>query len=64
MAMQTMHDTMADLRLSTCAPDVLVEIPRDACGFFEFWRAHELIALGRERATRALAQPGLQGAHD
>ena len=54
-AMQAMQDTIADLKLSAYSPDVIVEIPRNACGFFEFWRAHELIALGRERAARAFA---------
>jgi len=57
-AMQTMHDTIADLKLSACSPDVIVEIPRNACGFFEFWRAEELIALGRERAARAFEHVG------
>lgn len=55
-AMQAMQDTIADLKLSACSPDVIVEIPRNACGFFEFWRAEELIALGRDRAARAFAQ--------
>jgi NTE family protein len=54
-SMQTMQDTIARLRLSAHPPDVLVEIPRNACGFFEFWRAEELIALGRDRAARAFA---------
>jgi NTE family protein len=55
-AMQTMQDTIADLKISAYSPDVIVEIPRNACGFFEFWRAQELIALGHERAARSLAQ--------
>jgi NTE family protein len=55
-AMQAMEDTIADLKLAACPPDVMVEIPRNACGFFEFWRAEELIALGRERAASAFAQ--------
>lgn len=54
-SMQTMHDTIARLKLAVDAPDVTVEIPRNACGYHEFWRADELIALGRERAARALA---------
>lgn len=58
-AMQAMEDTIADLKLSACPPDVMVEIPRNACGFFEFWRAEELIALGRERAASAFAHAGL-----
>jgi len=52
-SMQAMQDTISRLRLSACPPDVLVEIPRNACGFFEFWRAEELIELGRERIARA-----------
>jgi NTE family protein len=60
-AMQTMQDTIAHLKLSAYSPDVIVEIPRNACGFFEFWRAEELIALGRERAARALARARLLG---
>jgi NTE family protein len=54
-SMQTMHDTIARLKLAAHAPDVTVEIPHNACGYHEFWRAGELIALGRERAARALA---------
>lgn len=52
-SMQTMQDTIARLRLSAYPPDMTVEVPRNACGFFEFWRAEELISLGRERADQA-----------
>jgi NTE family protein len=55
-AMQAMQDTIADLKLSAYSPDVLIEIPRNACGYFEFWRAEELIELGRERAELAFAR--------
>jgi NTE family protein len=57
-SMQTMQDTIARLRVSAYSPDVMVEVPRNACGFFEFWRAEELIALGRERAAQAFARAG------
>jgi len=56
VSMQAMQDTIATLRMSTYSPDVLIEIPRNACGFFEFWKAEELIALGRERAALAFAR--------
>jgi NTE family protein len=56
VSMQAMQDTIARLRLSAYSPDVMIEVPRNACGFFEFWRAEELIALGRERAAQAFAQ--------
>lgn len=53
-SMQTMHDTITRLKLDTHPPDLMIEIPRNACGFHEFWRAEEMIALGFERAARAL----------
>ena len=56
LSMQTMQDTIARQRMSTYSPDVLIEVPRNACGFFEFWKAGELIALGRERALLAFAR--------
>jgi NTE family protein len=51
--MEAMQNTIARLKLAAYAPDV--EIPRNACGFHEFWRAEELIQLGRERTARAFA---------
>ena len=59
-SMQAMQESLARPRLAdpqpaTRAPDITVEIPRDACGMHEFWRAEELIALGRERAAQAFA---------
>lgn len=52
-SMQAMQNTIAHLRMADYRPDVMVEIPRNACGFFEFWRAEELMTLGRERAAQA-----------
>jgi NTE family protein len=56
VSMQTMQDTIARLKLAAYSPDVTVDVPRNACGFFEFWRAEELITLGRERAAQAFAR--------
>jgi NTE family protein len=52
-SMEAMQSTIARLKLTSCSPDVTVEIPRNVRGFLEFWRAEELIALGRERTARA-----------
>ncbi len=52
-SMQAMQDTISRLRQAPYTPDVRIEIPRDACGFFEFWRAQEMIELGHGRAARA-----------
>jgi len=57
-SMETMQNTIARLKLAAYSPDVTVDIPRNACGFHEFWRASELIALGHERTARAFAKTG------
>ena len=57
-SMEAMQNTIARLKLAAYTPDVTVEIPRNACGFFEFWRGAELIALGRERTAQAFAATG------
>ncbi len=56
VSMQAMQDTISRLKLAEYSPDIVIEVPRSACGFFEFWRAEELIALGRERAAQAFAR--------
>lgn len=50
-SMDTMQSTIARLKLAAYSPDVLIEIPHNACQFHEFWRARELIAFGRERTA-------------
>ena len=65
LSIQTMQRLITRYRLSAYPPDVLIEVPVDACGTFEFHRASELIALGRELASRALdAHPGATRAHE
>ena len=58
-SLDTMQGALARLQLAMDPPDVLVRVPRDACAFYEFWRASELVALGREAADRALDAAGL-----
>ena len=56
VSMQAMQDTIAKLRMSNYSPDIVIDIPRNACGFFEFWKAEELIRLGRVRAAHAFSR--------
>jgi NTE family protein len=53
-SMETMQRTITQLKLATYAPTLLIQMPRNACGFFDFYRAKELIAEGYERTDRAL----------
>lgn len=55
-SMEAMENTIARLKLAAYSPDVTVEIPRNACRIHEFWRAEEMITLGRERTARAFAK--------
>jgi len=52
-SMEIMQNTIARLKLASYSPEVLIEIPRNACAYHEFWRASALIALGRARAAEA-----------
>lgn len=52
---ETMQNAIAALKLAAYAPDVLINVPRDACAAHEFHRANELIQLGRELAAEAMS---------
>ncbi|HEX5305007.1 MAG TPA: patatin-like phospholipase family protein [Dyella sp.] len=61
-SMDLMQSNLARLRLAAYAPDLLIQMPRNVSTAYEFYRARELIELGRERAREALAQWSRQGA--
>jgi NTE family protein len=48
--------TITRLKIAAQPPDLLITIPRNACAFYEFHRARELIELGRVRTREALAR--------
>ncbi|MBB3226686.1 NTE family protein [Luteibacter sp. Sphag1AF] len=54
-AMDLMQSNLSRLRLAAYQPDLLVEIPRNVSTMYEFYRARELIELGRERTRKSLA---------
>ena len=51
-----MQDHMTDLMLDQAKPDIVAQISRAVCTTFEFYKAQELIAAGRESIEQALAQ--------
>lgn len=55
-SIDTMQNLVARHRLASQSPDVLIDIPRDACMIYEFHRAEEMIELGRETAQAALGE--------
>jgi NTE family protein len=56
MTIETMQGAIGRLKLAAYSPDIVIAIPRDTCSFYEFYRAQELIDVGRERAARVLEQ--------
>ncbi|RDZ27380.1 patatin-like phospholipase family protein [Lysobacter silvisoli] len=57
-SLDTMQAQIARVHLALDPPELVIRIPRDACQFYEFWRAKELIALGRAEADKALDAAG------
>jgi NTE family protein len=57
-ALDTMQAQIARVQLALDPPELVIEIPRDVCLFYEFWRARELVGIGREAAEKALDAAG------
>ena len=49
-SLDVMQNTIARFKLAAYAPDLIINIPSNACSFYEFYRAEELIALGHRKA--------------
>ena len=54
-SLETMQNTIARFQLAAYTPDIVIELPRNACAFYEFYRAEEMINLGRRRAKSVLS---------
>ena len=48
------QDRLTELMIEVHKPDLVIDIPRDACGVFEFYRANEVIEIGRKAFRKAL----------
>ena len=45
---EVMQTSLAQYKIAGYPPDILINVPKRVCRFFEFYKAPELIALGRE----------------
>ncbi len=50
----TMQNTIARFQLAAYSPDIIIDIPRNTCSFYEFERAQEMIGIGRQYAERVI----------
>ena len=55
-SMSIMEHSLIEAQLKCWSPDLMIDIPKNVCSFYEFHRARELIALGAGCAEQALAQ--------
>jgi NTE family protein len=53
-SIDVMQGAIARLKLAAYAPDIVIDVPRDACSFFEFHRAEEMAELGYKNTIAAL----------
>ena len=49
-----MTDHMAQMSMQNYSPDILIEVSSDACNTFEFFRAGEILEMGRSATIDAL----------
>lgn len=54
-SLDLVQETITRLKLAAQPPDLLITVPRNACAFYEFHRAGELVELGRLRTREAIA---------
>jgi NTE family protein len=57
-SLDTMQGQLSRMQLAFDPPDILIRISRESSFFYEFWRARELIELGRQQAEHALDAAG------
>ena len=54
LTIEAMMDALVRYKLAGYPPDLLVDIPKDACRSYDYHKAPELIQIGRERMAAAL----------
>jgi len=53
-SVEAMQATLTQYKIAGYPPDVLIRVSKNSCRFYEFYRAAELIAVGRAAAKKAL----------
>ena len=53
-SVEVMQSSLTQYKIAGYPPDVLIEIPKSSCRFYEFYRAKEMIDIGREAAKHVM----------
>ncbi|WP_375579913.1 patatin-like phospholipase family protein [Marivirga tractuosa] len=51
-----MQEKMTNLQMEIIKPDMLIQISRNSCGTFEFYKSNELVELGKTAFEKSYAQ--------
>lgn len=54
LTIETMQSALVQYKIAGYPPDLLVNVPKDACRTYDYHKAPELIQIGRERMIAAL----------
>jgi NTE family protein len=54
LSVQSMQSLLQRFQVAAYPPDIQIDVPVDSCGVLEFYRAKELIEIGRTLTARAL----------
>ncbi len=49
-----MTDHMAQMTLSRFSPDILINVSRDSCTLYDFYKAEEMVEIGRQAALTSI----------
>lgn len=47
---------MSQISLKLHSPDILINISRDSCGIYDFFRAEEMVEIGRYAANKSITE--------
>lgn len=50
--LDTVQESLSNYKVAGYRPDVMIDIPADACNFYDFHKAYDLIELGRSVASK------------
>lgn len=54
---ETMQASLTQYKVAGYPPNAVISLSKDACSFYEFWRANEMVEYGYQETLKALKKP-------
>lgn len=61
--LDTIQESLSNYKVAGYRPDVMIDIPADACNFYDFHKAYDLIELGRTVTSKVFKDIEKHGNH-